>query len=101
MADPRPPPRCASGTIAIADQRGASPAAAPVIKAATRSKLARRWHDLIGLNAGRIADGTASIEEAGWELFRLLPDVARGRKTWAEHWKLSNVLMLFNPAPVT
>src|SRR5437899_4665586 len=34
----------------------------PVIKVATRSDLARRWHDLMDVNAGRIADGDASIE---------------------------------------
>ena len=74
----------------------------PVIKVATRSDLARRWHDLMDVNAGRIADGSATIEEVGWELFRLLLDVASGRrKTWAEHWKLHNALVLFNPAPVT
>jgi len=28
-------------------------------------------------------------------------DVASGRKTWAEHWKLHNALVLFNPAPIT
>ncbi|MGZ5266475.1 MAG: galactarate dehydratase, partial [Caldimonas sp.] len=74
----------------------------PVIKVATRSDLARRWHDLMDVNAGRIADGTATIEAVGWELFRLMLDVASGRKkTWAEHWKLHNALVLFNPAPVT
>ena len=73
----------------------------PVIKVATRSDLARRWHDLMDVNAGRIADGTATIEDVGWELFRLMLDVASGRKTWAEHWKLHNALVLFNPAPVT
>jgi galactarate dehydratase len=74
----------------------------PVIKVATRSDLARRWHDLMDVNAGRIADGEASIEEMGWELFRLMLDVASGRKkTWAEQWKLHNALVLFNPAPVT
>jgi galactarate dehydratase len=76
-------------------------AAVPVIKVATRSELARRWHDLIDFNAGRIADGQLTIEEAGWELFHLMLDVASGRKTWAEHWKLHNALVLFNPAPVT
>ena len=77
-------------------------AAVPVIKVATRSDLARRWHDLMDVNAGTIADGTATIEEVGWELFRLMLDVASGRrKTWAEHWKLHNALVLFNPAPVT
>jgi galactarate dehydratase len=74
----------------------------PVIKVATRSDLARRWHDLMDVNAGRIADGQASIEEVGWELFQLMLDVASGRKkTWSEHWKLHNALVLFNPAPVT
>jgi galactarate dehydratase len=74
----------------------------PVIKVATRTELARRWHDLMDVNAGRIADGEASIEEVGWELFRLMLDVAGGRKkTWAERWKLHNALVLFNPAPVT
>jgi galactarate dehydratase len=74
----------------------------PVIKVATRSDLARRWHDLMDLNAGTIADGSASIEEVGWQLFHLMLDVASGRrKTWAERWKLNNSLVLFNPAPVT
>ncbi len=77
-------------------------AAVPVIKVATRTELARRWHDLMDVNAGTITDGTASIEDVGWELFRLMLDVASGRKkTWAEHWKLHNALVLFNPAPVT
>ena len=76
-------------------------AACPVIKVATRSDLARRWHDLMDVNAGRITDGEASIEDVGWELFHLMLDVASGRKTWAEHWKLHNALVLFNPAPVT
>jgi galactarate dehydratase len=74
----------------------------PVIKVATRTDLARRWHDLMDVNAGRIADGAATIQEVGWELFRLMLEVASGRKrTWAEHWKLHNSLVLFNPAPVT
>ncbi len=77
-------------------------AAVPVIKVATRTDLARRWHDLMDVNAGTIADGTATIEQVGWELFRLMLDVASGRKkTWAEQWKLHNALVLFNPAPVT
>lgn len=74
----------------------------PVVKVATRTDLARRWHDLMDINAGQIADGSASIEDVGWELFRYLLDVASGRKkTWAEQWKLHNALVLFNPAPVT
>ena len=74
----------------------------PVIKVATRDDLARRWHDLMDINAGRIATGEKSIADVGWEMFQLMLDVASGRKrTWAEHWKLHNALVLFNPAPVT
>jgi galactarate dehydratase len=77
-------------------------AAVPVVKVATRDDLARRWHDLMDINAGRIATGDSTIADVGWELFHFLLDVASGRKkTWAEHWKLHNALTLFNPAPVT
>jgi galactarate dehydratase len=76
--------------------------AAPVIKVATRSELARRWKDLIDFDAGRIATGEMTIEEAGWDLFRLILDVASGRvKPWSDRWGLFNALTLFNPAPVT
>jgi galactarate dehydratase len=74
----------------------------PVIKVGTRTDLARRWHDLIDVNAGVIADGEASVEDVGWTMFRLMLEVASGReRTWAERWKLQNALVLFNPAPVT
>ncbi len=76
-------------------------AAVPVIKVATRDDLARRWHDLMDVNAGRIASGSATIEDVGWEMFKLMLEVASGRKTWAEHHKLHNAMVLFNPAPVT
>ena len=69
----------------------------PVVKVATTSGLARRWHDLMDLNAGSVADGTATIEETGWALFRLLLDVASGRRTCAERLGLHNALVLFNP----
>lgn len=75
--------------------------ACPVIKVATRTDLAQRWHDLMDLNAGQIADGSATVTEVGWQLFHLLLATASGRKTWSEHWKLHNSLVLFNPAPIT
>ena len=73
----------------------------PVIKVATRNDLARRWHDLMDINAGRIASGEASIESVGQELFERMLEVASGDKTWAEKWGLHNDLVLFNPAPIT
>ena len=54
------------------------------------------------VDAGTIATGEATIEDVGRQLFELMLDVASGRrKTWAEHWKLHNALVLFTPAPVT
>jgi galactarate dehydratase len=77
-------------------------AAIPVIKMATRKELSARWHDLIDIDAGRIATGEKTIEEIGWELFHLLLDVASGRvKPWADRWRLHNALAVFNPGPVT
>ena len=77
-------------------------AAVPVIKVATRTDLAKRWNDLMDINAGKIADGTATIEDIGWEMFHMMLEVASGRKkTFAEQWKLHNAISLFNPAPVT
>ena len=77
-------------------------AACPVIKVATRSELARRWHDLMDVDAGLVAEGRQTLEEAGWALFRLMLESASGRyRPWAERHRLHNALVLFNPAPVT
>ena len=73
----------------------------PVIKVSSRTALAEKWHDLIDLDAGRIATGQATVESVGMELFRMMLDVASGRKTWAEQWGLGNALAPFNPGPVT
>ena len=74
----------------------------PVVKVSSRTALAEKWHDLIDVDAGRIATGDATIEQVGWELFRFMLEVASGRKkTWAEHWGLGNALVPFNPGPVT
>ncbi|MGO9326224.1 MAG: galactarate dehydratase [Terracidiphilus sp.] len=77
-------------------------AMAPVIKVASNSGLAQRWHDLIDVDAGRIATAEATIEEVGWEIFSMVLDVAGGRKkTWADHWGLHNEFTIFNPGPLT
>lgn len=74
----------------------------PVVKVSSRTALAEKWHDLIDIDAGRIATGKATIEQVGWDLFRFILDVASGRKkTWTEHWGLSNALVPFNPGPIT
>ncbi len=76
-------------------------AAVPVIKVATNSELARRWHDLMDLDAGAIASGAMTVEEAGWALFRLVLRTASGEPSCAERHGLANALVLFNPAPIT
>jgi len=77
-------------------------AAVPVIKMATRKDLSTRWHDLIDIDAGRIATGEKTIADIGWELFRLILEVASGRKKpWSDRWGIHNALAVFNPAPVT
>ncbi|HYZ86291.1 MAG TPA: galactarate dehydratase [Bryobacteraceae bacterium] len=74
----------------------------PVVKVSSKTSLAERWHDLIDIDAGRIATGRATIQQVGEELFRYLLDVASGTsKPWAEKWRLGNALALFNPGPVT
>jgi len=74
----------------------------PVVKVSSRTTLAEKWHDLIDIDAGRIATGHATIEQVGEQLFDFILDVASGRKrTWAERWGLGNALAVFNPGPVT
>ncbi|MFZ0591076.1 MAG: galactarate dehydratase [Bryobacteraceae bacterium] len=74
----------------------------PVIKVSSRTALAERWHDLIDIDAGRIATGQATVEQVGCEIFQLILEVASGKKkTWADKWGLANSLIPFNPGPVT
>jgi galactarate dehydratase len=74
----------------------------PVVKVSSRTALAEKWPDLIDIDAGRVATGDCTLEEAGREIFDFVLDVASGRKkTWADHWGLHNALAPFNPGPVT
>jgi galactarate dehydratase len=73
----------------------------PVLKISSRTALAEKWHDLIDVDAGRIATGAATIEQVGRDIFDTILEVASGRKTWAERWGLGNALSPFNPGPVT
>ncbi|MBE0604404.1 MAG: galactarate dehydratase [Deltaproteobacteria bacterium] len=75
---------------------------APVVKISSSRALSDRWRDLIDVDASRIATGEATIGDVGWELFRLILDVASGRKqAAADRHGLYNDLVLFNPGPVT
>jgi galactarate dehydratase len=74
----------------------------PVIKVGSNSELSKRWYDLIDFDAGKVATGEATIEDLGWDLFRLILEVASGKKQVAcDKLGLHNDLVLFNPGPVT
>ena len=73
----------------------------PVIKVATHSALAGRWHDLIDMDAGRIISAGETIESMGQSMFEKILAVASGEKTCSERLGICNQLVLFNPGPVT
>lgn len=73
----------------------------PVIKVVTRSDLARRWHDLVDIDAGRVISTHRTLDQMGNEMFETILKVASGAKTAAERLGLANQLALFNPGPVT
>jgi galactarate dehydratase len=75
--------------------------AMPTLKVATNNELARRWHDLIDINAGPVVTAEATLEEMGQQVFDKILATASGEKTWAEQYGVHNSLALFNPAPVT
>lgn len=57
---------------------------APVVKIATNTPMAEHMAENMDFNAGAIADGTMSLEEAGEKLWALVIEVASGRPTKAE-----------------
>ncbi len=72
----------------------------PVIKIASNSSTYKRMTDNMDVNAGRIADGEASIERIGREIFELVLRVASGERTASERlghkefvpWRIGPVL---------
>ncbi|MBI4890534.1 MAG: altronate dehydratase [Acidobacteria bacterium] len=58
----------------------------PVVKIASNSNIYRRMTSNMDINAGRISDGTATVEQVGAEIFHFLLEVASGRRTCAEKW---------------
>lgn len=77
-------------------------AAAPVIKVCSRSEMKKQWPDIIDYDAGPAALGRATIAGQGEELFRLILDVASGRKRpFSEQYRWHNDICIFNPAPIT
>ncbi len=56
----------------------------PVIKIASNSATYNRMRDNMDVNAGRIADGDATVEQVGREIFELILRVASGARTCSE-----------------
>ena len=59
-------------------------APAPTLKIATNSQLATKKKTWIDFNAGVVADGERTLDEAGADLYQLVLDVASGKQTCAE-----------------
>ena len=72
----------------------------PVIKISSNSSTYGRMRDNMDVNAGRIADGEATVADIGREIFDLLLRVASGEKTCSERlghkefvpWRIGPVL---------
>ncbi|PXW24736.1 UxaA family hydrolase [Paraburkholderia caballeronis] len=67
---------------------GAKPA--PSIKVATNTKMYQRMVDDMDINCGEIMDGTASVEQKGEEIFRMIVEVASGRESKSETLGVGN-----------
>ncbi|HLJ49696.1 MAG TPA: altronate dehydratase family protein [Bryobacteraceae bacterium] len=72
----------------------------PVVKIATNSSTYRRMRDNMDLNAGRIADGDATVRQVGREIFDAVLRAASGERTCSEKlghkefvpWRIGPVL---------
>ena len=72
----------------------------PVVKIATNTPMYKRMRDNMDVNAGRIADGEATVAEIGKEIFDLVLRAASGERTCAERlghkefvpWRIGPVL---------
>lgn len=72
----------------------------PVIKIASNSNTYRRMRDNMDVDAGRIADGEATVAQVGHEIFEMVLRVASGERTSSERlghhefvpWRIGPVL---------
>ncbi len=72
----------------------------PVYKIASNTRMFNRMTGNMDINAGRIADGDATVEQVGREIFEALIRVANGERTLAEKlghhefapWRIGPVL---------
>ena len=57
---------------------------APTIKVSTNTRMFNRQIEDMDINAGRILDGDASVQDVGLEIFNMLLEVASGKQTKSE-----------------
>ena len=77
-------------------------AAVPVIKVSSRTEMKDFWNDIIDINAGTIAEGKETIQQAGEGIFKMIIDTASGRYTpYSEKYRLFNDFCIFDPTPAT
>ena len=56
----------------------------PSLKLATNTPLYKRMTEDMDIDCGPIADGAASVQEIGGQIFKLVLDTASGKKTKSE-----------------
>src|SRR6202042_2831983 len=93
---------CGSHVILFVTGRGSvvGSVISPVIKICANPETYRRLSEDMDINAGRILEGAASIEEVGREIYDRVMRVAAGEKTASEamgHAEFSLVYKSFEP----
>jgi altronate hydrolase len=59
---------------------------APSLKLATNTPMYERMKDDMDINCGEIVDGTATLEDVGQRIFKMVLDTASGKKTKSEEY---------------
>jgi altronate hydrolase len=62
----------------------------PSIKLATNTSMYERMEEDMDINCGAVADGEASVEEVGKQIFRHILEVASGSRTKSELLGMGN-----------
>ncbi len=78
---------CGSHVVLFSTGRGSvvGSAIAPVIKVCANPETYRRMAEDMDVDAGRILEGAATLEDVGCEIHELVQRVARGEHTASEH----------------
>ena len=77
---------CGSHAVLFVTGRGSvvGSAISPVVKICANPETYRRMEDDMDVDAGRIIEGRASLDEVGREIHDLVVDLARGKRTKPE-----------------